>query len=319
MDKLMNMTISPYDALIQPDSIELPLTNSPSKYVPQKGIHLYHLSGSFFSQVVRLALEEKNVKWISHPVYILDYDQYDPAYVRINPRCVIPTLVIDGKITTDAHNICRVVDESFGDIALTPSKPEEKRCVEKFSSLGKSIFIEALCYGEVPDFKKPLFVRLFARSNHKAKEPLLLKLIEQHKSDPYLKKVYEQKLKTLRFTENTLDSEEDMKAIMSATYDAMDQVENQLKTGPFSQGGWLCSQTYSQADLEWSVMLRRFNAINLGPHLLKTRPFMQRYENALFSRPVFKRAIDAWAYPLRQIVLPILWKKLTGRSGKFAG
>jgi glutathione S-transferase len=315
----MKMAISPYDTLTQPGNIESPLNNVPSRHVPQNGVHLYHLSGSYYSQIARLVLEEKNVNWVSHQVYILAYEQYDPAYVRINPRCVVPTLVIDGKVTTDAYNICRVVDACFGDGSLIPSSSEEKNAMEKFSSLGKTIFVEALTYGTVPDFKKPLFIRLFARQNHKEKETILVNLIERHKDIPYLKEAYEKKLKILQFTEKTLDSEEDLKAIMSTIYDAMDKIEYQLKTGPFSQGGWLCSQAYSQADIEWSVMLSRFDFLNLGKKLLKTRPFTKRYQNALFSRPAFKKSIVAWGHPFRQIFIPILCKKLTRKYGKFSG
>jgi len=312
------MNVSPYDTIsTQEDSLEVPLTNVPSAYVPQTGVHYYHLSMSFYSQIARLALEEKNVRWTSHPVYILAYEQYDPSYVRINPRCVVPTLVIDGKVTSDAFNICRVVDKAFEGASLIPGQPEEKKCMEAFSDLGKGIFIEALSYGTVPDFKRPLLVRLFGGKNHKAKEPILQNLIEKHKADPFLKEAYEKKLAILRFTENYMHSQEDMKTLMTTIYRAMDTIEHQLEVGPFSKGGWLCSQTYSQADLEWSVMLRRFKISNLGKKLLETRPLTARYQESLFARPAFKRGMIDWEHPIRQILLPILWKKLTNGLGKF--
>jgi len=312
------MTISPYDTLTdQTGDIETPLTSAPSANVPHTGVHFYHFSMSFYSQLARLALEEKNVQWTSHPVLIVAYEQYDPSYVRINPRCVVPTLVIDGRVTTDAFNICRVVNERIGGDSLIPDQPEEKKCMEIFSALGKEIFVEALSYGTVPDFKRPLIMRLFSGTNHKKKEPILQNLIEKHKDDPFLKEAYEKKLAILQFTENTMHSKEDMKALMSTIYTAMDTIEHQLEAGPFSQGGWLCSQTYSQADLEWSVMLRRFHLLTLGKKLLETRPLTTRYQEALFARPAFKRGMIAWENPVRQILLPILWKKLTRSLGKF--
>lgn len=312
------MAISPYDSsTAQAAGIEAPLTNVRSEYVPQRGIHFYHFTMSFYSQLARLALEENGVVWTSHPVLIVAYEQYDPAYVRINPRCVVPTLVIDGRITTDAFNICRLVGATLGGGSLTPDSPEEQQCMERFSSLFKGIFVEALSYGTVPDFKRPLFVRLFGGRNHEAKSRILKQLIEQHSNDPFLKEAYEKKLAILQFTENAMRSAEQMKGLMTTIYATMDEVEYQLEVGPFSRGGWLCSRTYSQADLEWSVMLRRFDFLNLGKKLLTTRPLAARYQKALFDRPAFKRGIVDWEHTMRQILFPLLWKKITHRQGRF--
>ncbi len=312
------MTISPYDTFTdQTAGIEAPLTNEHTASAPQQGVHLYHFSISFYSQLARLALEEKNVHWTSHPVLIAASEQYEPAYVRINPRCVVPTLVIDGRVTTDAFNICRVIDATFGGESLIPENPEEQKCMETFSTLFKGIFVEALFYGTVPDFQRPLFLRFFGKMNHNARVQFLNNLIEQHHDDPFLKEAYEKKLAILQFTENSMRSEEDMKELMTTIYAAMDKIEHQLETGPFSKGGWLCSRTYSQTDLEWSVMLRRFEFVNLGKKLLATRPLTARYQKALFDRPAFKRGIIDWEHYIRQMFLPIVWKKFTHSPGKF--
>lgn len=311
------MVTSPYDNAIQSGDIEAPLTDVPSIHVPQAGVHLYHLSMSYYSQIARLALEEAGVPWRSHPVLILAYEQYSPAYVHINPRCVVPTLVIDGKITTDAYNICRIVDGRFGRNTLTPKAADERACVQRHSKLAKGIFVEALSYGDVPDYQRPWFLRRFSRKNHAAKLPILQKLIEEHKDDPFLKDAYERKLKILEFTEGALDSPRDMQALMHTIYASMDEVEAQLARGPFRSGGWLCSQQYSQADLEWSVMLRRFHFLTLDKKLLSHRPHAASYQKRLFSRPAFKRGIAHWEHPVLQILLPFVRKKLTGQLGRF--
>lgn len=311
------MVISPYDNAIQPGDIEVPLTEVPSHHVPQTGVHLYHLSMSYYSQIARLALEEAGVAWESHPVLIVAYEQYSPAYVQINPRCVVPTLAIDGRITTDAYNICRLVNEHFGRNALTPDTADERACMERFSRLAKGIFVEALSYGDVPQYQRPLFLRLFSRKNHRAKQPILRKLIEEHKDDPFLKNAYEKKLKILELTENTLDSTQDMQILMQTIERSMDDIEIQLAEGPFRSGGWLCSQKYSQADLEWSVMLRRFYFLTLDRKLLPSRPHTASYQERLFSRSAFRRGVAAWEHPLRQILIPLVRKKLTHQLGKF--
>ena len=78
------------DPAIAGDDVLNPLTGVHNEHAPQHGIHLYHFPMSFFSQLARLTLEEKQVGWFSHEIIIVGgvYDQYNPDYVRINPRCV---------------------------------------------------------------------------------------------------------------------------------------------------------------------------------------------------------------------------------------
>jgi len=89
------------------------LTDFPCEYAPQQGVHLYHFPLSPCSQKVRQILVEKRVAWQSHVILLPAYEQYDPAYVRINPRCVVPALVCDGKVTTDSENVLRYVDRKW--------------------------------------------------------------------------------------------------------------------------------------------------------------------------------------------------------------
>ena len=81
------------------DDVLRPRTDTPCADAPQQGIHLFHYPKSLCSQKVRQLLDEKGVAWTSHVVQLPLEAQYEPAYVRINPRCVVPTLVRDGKVT----------------------------------------------------------------------------------------------------------------------------------------------------------------------------------------------------------------------------
>lgn len=303
---------SPYDAPEhRTGGIEAPLTSVRSAYVPQRGVHLYHFPTSFYSQLARLALEAKGVAWTSHPVLIVAGEQYDPVYVHINPRCVVPTLAVDGRVTTDAFNICRFVDSHFEGDPLVPDIPEERECIETFSSIYRSIFVEALTYGTVPDFDRRVTFRLFGDKNRRARAAVLERLIRQHQGDGFLKEAYEKKLAVLQFTEDAVRSGEEMEALIDTVRHALDAVEQQLRVGPFPKGGWLCSWTYSQADIEWSVMLRRLDALGLGGKLLAARPLATQYRKALFARPAFKRGVARWEHPVTQILFPVLRRKLS--------
>ena len=54
-------------------------------------LELYHSINSVCAQKVRLALAEKQVEYREH-LMTLRGDQFDPAYMKLNPNAVVPTL-----------------------------------------------------------------------------------------------------------------------------------------------------------------------------------------------------------------------------------
>ncbi len=72
--------------------------------------------------MARLALEEKGVEYRRQTVDIIDKaEQFEPWYTALNPRAVVPTLVVGGTVVTDTVRIVGYVDDQFDGPALTPS------------------------------------------------------------------------------------------------------------------------------------------------------------------------------------------------------
>lgn len=87
---------------------------------------LYDYPGSICSQMARLALVEKGVAFERQTVDIMRAkDQFEPWYVALNPKSVVPTLRIDDEIITDTVNIVQAVDARFEGPSLTPSDPDQ--------------------------------------------------------------------------------------------------------------------------------------------------------------------------------------------------
>lgn len=84
---------------------------------------LYHHGSSVCAAKVRLALAEKGVEWNGRYVDILAGEQFDPAYLAINPRGAVPAIVHDGAIITESTVICEYIDESFAGPPLKPATP----------------------------------------------------------------------------------------------------------------------------------------------------------------------------------------------------
>ena len=85
-------------------------------------IELYHFGLSTCSQKVRLVLAEKGLEFESHEVNLMAGEQHDPAYVKLNPNHVVPTLVHDGQVLIESSLIIKYLDDAF---PAPPMRPHD--------------------------------------------------------------------------------------------------------------------------------------------------------------------------------------------------
>ena len=76
-------------------------------------LELYNTPHSTCSQKVRICLAEKNLEWTDRHVNLATKEHLAPAYLKINPNGVVPTLIHDGAVITDSSVICEYIDEVF--------------------------------------------------------------------------------------------------------------------------------------------------------------------------------------------------------------
>lgn len=58
---------------------------------------LYEFGNSVCCQKVRLVLFEKGLAWESRQINLFRSEQYEPEYLKLNPKGLVPTLVHDGR------------------------------------------------------------------------------------------------------------------------------------------------------------------------------------------------------------------------------
>ncbi|HEX9806666.1 MAG TPA: glutathione S-transferase family protein [Alteraurantiacibacter sp.] len=116
-------------------------------------IRLYHWEPNANSGKPMLALGEKGVKWESHYIDMLEFDQHKPEYLAINPQGTIPAMVHDGRVLTESTAIMEYVDEAFDGPPLMPADPRTRWRIRwwmkfmdqwlgpSFSMIGWSTFI----------------------------------------------------------------------------------------------------------------------------------------------------------------------------------
>ena len=97
-------------------------------------LELYHSINSVCAQKVRIALAEKRLSYREH-LMRLGGDQFDPAYMKLNPNAVVPTLIHDGQAVIESSVILYYLDEAFPEKPLMPAAPLARVKVRLFNKL----------------------------------------------------------------------------------------------------------------------------------------------------------------------------------------
>jgi glutathione S-transferase len=84
---------------------------------------LYDFGNSVCCQKVRITLRAKGLDWEAVRVDLFKAEQYDPNYLKLNPKGIVPTLVHDGKPIIESTLICEYLDDTFPEPRLVPADP----------------------------------------------------------------------------------------------------------------------------------------------------------------------------------------------------
>jgi glutathione S-transferase len=95
-------------------------------------LELYDNINSVCAQKVRIALAEKGLEAKQH-LMTLRGDQFDEAYMKLNPNAVVPTLVHDGQVITESSIILYYLDDAFPQKPLMPQAPPDRVKVRMFN------------------------------------------------------------------------------------------------------------------------------------------------------------------------------------------
>ena len=68
-----------------------------------------------------MVLSEKNLEWTRHDLDLRAGEQHQPAYLKLNPNGVVPTLVHDDRTLVESSVIMIYLDEVFPSRSLQPA------------------------------------------------------------------------------------------------------------------------------------------------------------------------------------------------------
>jgi glutathione S-transferase len=89
-------------------------------------ITLYDFGNSVACQKVRITMCEKDLDWETITVDLFKAEQFDPEYLKLNPKGVVPTIVDDGNAVIESTLICEYLDDVFPEPRLVPTEPNRR-------------------------------------------------------------------------------------------------------------------------------------------------------------------------------------------------
>jgi glutathione S-transferase len=89
-------------------------------------LELYHSGLTTCSKQVRHCLREKRLPYVSRYVELWRYENLSPAYLKLNPNGVVPTLVHDGIPVINSFCINEYIEDAFPEPPLRPADNHER-------------------------------------------------------------------------------------------------------------------------------------------------------------------------------------------------
>lgn len=89
-------------------------------------ITFYHSVESTCAQKVRFILAEKKLEWTEIQLNLRKGEQFDPEYLKLNPKAVVPTLIHNEDVIRESSVIAEYLDDAFPEPPLRPQAPYEQ-------------------------------------------------------------------------------------------------------------------------------------------------------------------------------------------------
>ncbi len=236
------------------------------------GIELYHYMESICSERVRMTLYEKNIdNWTDHQIHLFKDEQFDPEYLKINPKAQVPTLVHNGHIVRESSNICTYIDDAFpGGNKLKPDSLQQQSDLREWvKHTDETLYpsVSSLSFSMV--FRERLnAMGEEAREAHFSKQRDIERTHRQRacvadgNSSPYV-----------------------LRAVV-AWEKMMSGIEARLEIG----GPWIMGDQFTLAEISIGPFIMRIQDLQLLPIWMENRPLTKAWWARIQQRPSFAKA-----------------------------
>jgi glutathione S-transferase len=231
-------------------------------------LELYHYPPSTASIRVRLCLHEKGLSFEERIVDLARLEHLRPAYRALNPECVVPTLVHDGRIVVESSAIDEYLDELHHDPPLLPADPWGRARVRAWSRYIDRVPVVAV--------QSPTFVAFL--------QPALA-AVPREELDRAIAQIPDAatQARWRRMVETRIDAAE-----IAASFETMAEVLDRIEVS-LAETPWLVGKSYTLADLEMTPSIVRLEHLGRGD-LVAARPRVLDWLARIKERPAFARA-----------------------------
>jgi tetrachloro-p-hydroquinone reductive dehalogenase len=221
----------------------------------------------------RLGLAEMNVPYRSHEVDIgFALENFEPWYVKLNPRAVVPTLQDDSTVVTDSAKILRYAAAKWQPAMLGAAARRAE--VEDWVKAGDGVNLQTITYAfnGVPRGAELLEARL-ARSH------------EYQMKYPELGDIYAAVNRRILSHKASAAAKPDVARALTELDSTLGRLDGRLERSPFIGG-----ESYSIADVIWTVVLARLHLLKRPEVSPEKFSHVSAYYDRMTKRPSFADA-----------------------------
>jgi tetrachloro-p-hydroquinone reductive dehalogenase len=220
-------------------------------------------------------------------------ENYAPEYARLNPRMVVPTLVLGDEVITDSARIVVEIDRRFDG----PDLGADREDVAHWVALQDGLEIREIAYG-----RRPGLIGFLAKGSFDRRIEVLT---ARRDANPDLADLYEARLDDVRQWKHVSSTPEEVDARREKVDAALAEMEAAL------DHDFLAGDTYSLADVTWTVMLARLKFMGFVDRWGKrTKAYYARMK----ARPSFDEA-QVWERVKPMVMLPLVARVVAHRLG----
>lgn len=235
-------------------------------------LDLYHYENSVCSQKARMTLSETDLEWRSFEVDLFNHEQFDPEYLKLNPKGYVPTLVHDGQAIRESTLICEYLDEIVPSPPLMPADAHERVQVRLWSKAvdeglfeGVTVFsFSAMFRDRMKNMSAEERERRYRNVGNPTRRDRHISMFEQGVDSPYVFRA------------------------VGAYETAFKEMEETLADG----SDWLVSDMFSLAEVNLAPFFVRLECLTLLDLWLGERPGVTGWWKRVKDRPSYQAEIS---------------------------
>jgi glutathione S-transferase len=228
------------------------------------------------SQKLRIFLNLKGIKWESHLVDLKAGENFQPWFLGINPRGLVPVLVHDGAVHIESNDIIRYVENRFPKPRLIPAGYENE--VDRLLQYENNLHLDL----------RTLSFRFVFNPPGPPKSPEMLASYKENGAGTVRGTADRDKQLQIEFWERAAKdgfTDESVRASALKFRAEFDVLENRL-----AQRSYLMDDHLTVVDIAWFIYAHRLSLA--GYPFGRLHPRFESFLTGLRARPEFAKEIE---------------------------